>query len=96
MAKYQRHVAVVVAQLAEWSLPNSEIRCSNLNIGKVLRMHLSVQICQLQFRKDENKEKEAGIGGFRHEFEKKFIMRAELVKYKSTLRFSHVTLVGIR
>ena len=51
-------LAVVVAQLAEWSLATSEIRGLNPNIGKVLSVH----ICQLQFRKDENKEKEAGIG----------------------------------
>ena len=64
MAKYQDHVAVVVAQLAELSLPTSEIRGSNPNIGKVLRIHLSVQISQLQFRKDKNKDKEGGIGPF--------------------------------
>ena len=52
---------MVVAQLAEWSLRTSDIRGLNPNNGKVNRMHLSEHICQLQFRKDENKEKEAGI-----------------------------------
>ena len=51
--------AVVVAQLAERSLPTQEIRGSSPDIGNELfRMH----ICQLISRKDENKEKEARNG----------------------------------
>ena len=50
---------MVVAQLAERSLPTPEIRRSNPDIGNELfRMH----ICQLLSRKDENKEKEARNG----------------------------------
>ena len=51
--------AVVVAQLAERSLPTPEIRGLNTDIGNELfRMY----ICQLLSRKDKNKEKEAGNG----------------------------------
>ena len=57
--------AVGVAQLVERLLPTSEIRGSNHNIGKFFRMNLSLHICQLQFRKDENKEKQARIGPFK-------------------------------
>ena len=46
----------MVAWLEEWSLPTPEIRGSNPNIGKVLNYQLLLN------RKDENKEKEAGIG----------------------------------
>ena len=55
-AKEER--AVVVAQLAERSLPTSEIRGSNHDIGNIS----NVFICQLLSRKDENKEKEAEKG----------------------------------
>ena len=51
-------MAVVVAQLAERSLPTPEIRGSNPDIGKIS----NVFICQLLSRKDENKEKEAWNG----------------------------------
>ena len=50
--------AVVVAQLAERSLSTPEIRSSNPDIGNIS----NIFICQLLFRKDENKEKEAGNG----------------------------------
>ena len=51
--------AVIVAQLAERSLPTPEIRGLNTDIGNELfRMY----ICQLLSRKDKNKEKEAGNG----------------------------------
>ena len=48
---------LAVAQLAERSLPSAEICGSNPNISKKI---LSFSKC----RKDENKEKEAGIGPF--------------------------------
>ena len=54
-------VAVVVAQLAERSLPTPEIRGSNPDISNIL----NIFICQLLSRKDENKEKEAGNGPFK-------------------------------
>ena len=50
-------MAVVVAQLAERSVPTPEIRGSNPNIGNKL-----FRICQLQLRKDENKIKKTGRG----------------------------------
>ena len=50
--------AVVVAQLAERSLPTPEIRGSNPDIGNIS----NIFICQLLSRKDENEEKEAGNG----------------------------------
>ena len=53
--------AVVVAQLAERSLPTPEIRGSNPDIGNIS----NIFICQLLSRKDENKEKEAGNGPFK-------------------------------
>ena len=53
-------MAVVVAQLAERSLPTPEIRDSNPDIGN--EIFIDVFICQLLYRKDENKEKEAGNG----------------------------------
>ena len=56
--KDNRSWAVVVAQLAERSLPTPEIRGSNPDIGNIS----NVFICQLLSRKDENKEKEAGNG----------------------------------
>ena len=49
---------MVVAQLAERSLPTPEIRGSNPDIGNIS----NIFICQLLSRKDENKEKEAGNG----------------------------------
>ena len=52
---------MVVEQLAERSLMTPEIRGLNPDIAK---KSLSVIICQLQSRKDENKEKEAGNGPF--------------------------------
>ena len=51
--------AVVVAQLAERLLLTSEIRGTNPNINEVF---LNAYICHLQFKRDENKEKEAGNG----------------------------------
>ena len=51
--------AVVVAQLAERSLPTPEIHGSNPDIGNISIVKF---ICQLLSRKDENKEKEAGKG----------------------------------
>ena len=59
--------AVVVAQLAEQSLPTPEIRGSNPDIGKIS----NVFICQLLSRKDENKEKEAGNGQLKKNIFKK-------------------------
>ena len=53
--------AVVVAQLAERSLPTPEIRGSNPDIGNIS----NIFICQLLSRKDENKDKEAGNGPFK-------------------------------
>ena len=50
---------MVVAQLAERSLPTPEIRGSNLDIGIISIVKF---ICQLLSRKDKNKEKEAGKG----------------------------------
>ena len=50
-----KNVAVVVAQLAEWSLPTSEILGSNPDIGEILST-------KLYNRKDKNKSKEAGNG----------------------------------
>ena len=52
---------MVVAQLAERSLPTPEIRSLNPNIGNIL----IVFFCQLLSRKDQNKEKEAGNGPFK-------------------------------
>ena len=57
--------AVVVAQLAERSLPTPEIRGSNPDIGNIS----NIFICQLLSRKDENKEKEAGNGPFKKKTE---------------------------
>ena len=54
-------MAVVVAQLAERSIPTPEIRGSNPDIGNIS----NIFICQLLSRKDENKEKEAGNGPFK-------------------------------
>ena len=54
---------MVVAQLAEQLLPTSEIRCSNPNIGKVFRKYLRISV-NCNSEKDENKEKEGGIGPF--------------------------------
>ena len=51
---------MVVAQLAERSLPTPVIRGSNPDIGNISNMF----ICQLLSRKDENKEKEAGMAHF--------------------------------
>ena len=51
-----------MAQLAERLLPTSKIRGSNPNIGNEIVL---MNFCQLQFRKDENKEKEAEIGPFK-------------------------------
>ena len=48
-------LAVVVAQLVEWSLLTLEIRSSNPNICKI-----SSTNCKLN-RKDKNKEKVAGM-----------------------------------
>ena len=56
--KHIMPLAVVVAQLAERSLPTPEIRGSNPNIGNIS----NVFFCQLLSRKDKNKEKEAGKG----------------------------------
>ena len=53
---------MVVAQLAEQSLPTPDIRGSNPDIGK---KSLSIITCQLQSRKDENKENEALNGPFK-------------------------------
>ena len=50
-----KNVAVVVAQLAEWSLPTSEIRGSNPDIGEIL-------CTKMYNRKHESKSKEAGNG----------------------------------
>ena len=49
---------MVVAQLAEGSLPIPEISVSNPDIGIIMNVFTS----QLLSRKDENKEKEAGNG----------------------------------
>ena len=54
--------AVVVAQLAEQSLMTPEIRSLNPDIGNE---NFQMYICQLLFRKDKNKEKEAGNGPFK-------------------------------
>ena len=51
---------MVVAQLAEGSLPTPEFHGSNPGIGNIS----NVYNCQLLSRKDENKEKEAGKGPF--------------------------------
>ena len=56
--------AVVVAQLAERSLPTPEIPGSNPDIGNIT----NVFICQLLSSKDENKEKEAGNGPLKKEY----------------------------
>ena len=53
---------MVVAQLAERSLPTPEICGSNSNIGNISIVKF---ICQLLSRKDENKEKETGKGPFK-------------------------------
>ena len=63
-ANYFRFLAVVVAQLAERSLPISEVRDSNPAIGKnlfILNICLLSNVCW----KGENKEKEAGDGAFK-------------------------------
>ena len=52
----RRSVAVVVAQLVEWSLPTPEIPGLNPNMGK---FHLPIVHLN---RKYENKEKEAKYG----------------------------------
>ena len=71
--------AVVVGQLAEQSLPTSEIRGSNPKISKVLQMHVFVNC-----RKDENKEKESGNGPFKKKVvdscEKSFVGCRKLAK----------------
>jgi hypothetical protein len=53
---------VVVAQLAERSLPTPEIRGSNPSIGKIYPIYLSTVS---QFRKDENKRKRGRNGPFK-------------------------------
>ena len=53
--------AVVVAQLVERSLLIPEVRGSNPVIGKKL---LNICLLSTVYWKDENKEKEAGIGPF--------------------------------
>ena len=55
--------AVIVAQLAERLLPTSEIRGSNSQHRQCFSK-IPMHICQLQFRKHENKENEAGIRPF--------------------------------
>ena len=59
--KHDELWAMVVAELAERSLPTPEILGLNPDIGNIL----NVFICQLLSRKDENKEKEAGNGPFK-------------------------------
>ena len=51
---------MVVGQLADRSLPTPEIRSLNPDIGN--EDISNVIICQLQYRKDKNKEKMAGNG----------------------------------
>ena len=54
-------MAVVVAQLVEWSLPIPEVRGSNPVIGKTFYIeHLFTVNCV----KDENKEKRPGMAHF--------------------------------
>ena len=50
-----------MAQLAERSLPTTEIRGSNPDISNIL----NIFIFQMLYRKDENKVKEAGTGPFK-------------------------------
>ena len=52
-----------VAQLVERSLPIPEVRGSNPVIGKNLFI-LNICLLSTVYRKDENKEKEAGTGLF--------------------------------
>ena len=60
--KNTRYVLVVVAQLAERSLPILEVRGSNTDTGKFYRTFI---YCQLyRFEKTKIKEKEAGNGPF--------------------------------
>ena len=61
--KHKLRRAVVVTQLVEQSLPTPEVRGSNPVIGE---NYLNIVYCQL-YRKDENKEKEAGIGHLKKE-----------------------------
>ena len=56
--------AVVVAQLAEQSLPIPVVRGSNPVIGKNLFIYWRFVCCQLCIEINENKEKEAGNGPF--------------------------------
>ena len=56
--------AVVVAQLVERLLPIPDVRGSNPVIGKNLFI-LNICLLLTVYWKDENKEKEAGIGPFK-------------------------------
>ena len=57
-------MAVVVAQLVEWSLPTPEVCGSNPVIGKDLYFLLNICLLSTVYWKDEIKEKEAGYGPF--------------------------------
>ena len=59
----QKRRAVVVAQLAEWSLSIPEVRGSNPVIGKFfLSIYLTFVYCQLCIGKTKIKKNEAGNG----------------------------------
>ena len=53
-------VVLVVAQLVEWLLPIHEVRGSNPVTGKKLFI-LNICLLSTVYRKDQNKEKEAGM-----------------------------------
>ena len=61
--KHFAKLAVVAAQLAERSLPTSETRGLNPNIGNVFFENIFAYL-SIAIQKSENKEKEAGIGPF--------------------------------